>query len=89
MRRGRVRVGSVDLFQGQQAAVSIVSFGASSGAGGRALFVLDGRRTNVALSRARALALLVGSPSLGRGRVEAQELELQNRYLRWSSQVFP
>ena len=43
-----IRVGSVDLFQGQQAAVSIISLGSSSGAGGRMLFVLDPKRTNVA-----------------------------------------
>ena len=47
--RGKdVRVGSVDLFQGQQAAVAITSLGSSSGAG-RLLFVLDPKRTNVAL----------------------------------------
>ena len=43
-----IRVGSVDLFQGQQAAVAITSLGSSSGAGGRLLFVLDPKRTNVA-----------------------------------------
>jgi superfamily I DNA and/or RNA helicase len=45
----QIRVGSVDLFQGQQAAVAITSLGSSSGVGGRLLFVLDPKRTNVAL----------------------------------------
>ena len=45
----QIRVGSVDLFQGQQAAVAITSLGSSSGIGGRLLFVLDPKRTNVAL----------------------------------------
>eukprot|EP00435_Cladocopium_sp_Y103_P055405 s163_g18.t1 len=85
----QIRVGSVDLFQGQQAAVAITSLGSSSGIGGRLLFVLDPKRTNVALSRARALSIMVGSPTLGKCRVETtEEMEIQNRFVKWVNHGF-
>ncbi|MFD1722866.1 TM0106 family RecB-like putative nuclease [Amnibacterium endophyticum] len=62
----RVRVGTVDRFQGQEAVVAIVSLTASSpadvprGAG----FVLNRNRMNVAISRAQWAAHLVHSPEL-------------------------
>lgn len=85
----QIRVGSVDLFQGQQAAVAITSLGSSSGVGGRLLFVLDPKRTNVALSRARALSIMVGSPTLGKCRVETrEEMEIQNRFVKWVNHGF-
>jgi len=60
------RVGSVDKFQGQQAAVVIVSMCSSFGeAGPRGLsFLLDKNRLNVALSRATTLAIVVGDPRI-------------------------
>jgi uncharacterized protein len=60
------RVGTVDKFQGQEAAVVIVSMAASSGDDlPRGLeFLLSLNRINVAVSRARALAVLVCSPRL-------------------------
>lgn len=59
-------VGTVDLFQGREAMVSILSLTASSAAdASRGLgFVLDNRRFNVGVSRAQRLAVVVGSPRL-------------------------
>ncbi|MGH9135195.1 MAG: AAA domain-containing protein, partial [Ilumatobacteraceae bacterium] len=60
------RVGTVDKFQGQEAAVAIVSMATSSATDApRGLeFLLSTNRLNVAVSRARALAIVVGSPTL-------------------------
>ncbi len=62
----RVRVGTVDKFQGQEAPVCLVSMTASSiedvPRGMDFLFSLE--RVNVAISRARALALVFASPRL-------------------------
>jgi uncharacterized protein len=61
-----VEVGTVDKFQGREAYVVFSSTAASSpedaprGMG----FVFDRQRFNVAISRARALAVMVGSPAL-------------------------
>lgn len=63
---GSVRVGTVDKFQGQEAAVSITSLAASSGkaAPRGSDFVLLENRLNVAISRAQVAAYLVYSPGL-------------------------
>ena len=62
-----VRVGTVDRFQGQEAAVAIVSLAASSGDDvPRGLdFLLMRNRLNVAISRAQWSAHLVSSDRLG------------------------
>jgi predicted RecB family nuclease len=60
------RVGTVDKFQGQETEVVIVSM-ATSGADSMprdAAFLLSRNRLNVAISRARCLAVLVASPGL-------------------------
>jgi uncharacterized protein len=60
------RVGTVDKFQGQEGEVVIVSM-ATSGADDMprdASFLLSRNRLNVAISRARCLAVLVASPGL-------------------------
>ncbi len=61
-----IRVGTVDKFQGQEAPVCLVSMTASSAEetprGMDFLFSLN--RINVAVSRAKALALVFGSPRL-------------------------
>lgn len=64
---GGVRVGTVDRFQGQEAAVAIVSLAASSGDDvPRGLdFLLMRNRLNVAISRAQWSAHLVSSDRLG------------------------
>lgn len=61
-----VRVGTVDKFQGKEAPVAIYSLAASSteDAARGADFLLDPHRLNVATSRARAVAVVVASPSL-------------------------
>ncbi|GEP12020.1 TM0106 family RecB-like putative nuclease [Methylobacterium gnaphalii] len=60
------RVGTVDKYQGQEAEVVLVSM-ATSGAEDMprdAAFLLSRNRFNVAISRARCLAVLVASPGL-------------------------
>ncbi len=76
-----VRVGSVDKFQGQEAPVVVVSLCASTldeaprGAG----FLLSPNRLNVAVSRAEALAIVVGSPELMNVRARTiEEMKLVN-----------
>ena len=61
-----VRVGTVDKFQGQEAAVVFFSMASSTGENiPRNLgFLFSRNRFNVAMSRARCLALLVASPRL-------------------------
>jgi len=63
---GDVRVGTVDGFQGQEAAVAIVTLAASSPADvPRGLgFLIMRNRLNVAISRAKWAAYLVHSPAL-------------------------
>jgi predicted RecB family nuclease len=60
------RVGSVDKFQGQEAAVCVLSLCSSFGEyGSRGLrFILDRSRINVAISRAKCLAVVVGDPRI-------------------------
>jgi AAA domain-containing protein/RNase H-like protein len=62
----RIRIGSVDKFQGQEAPVVIVSLCASTleEAPRGASFLLNPNRLNVAVSRAEALAIVVGCPEL-------------------------
>jgi predicted RecB family nuclease len=62
----RVRVGTVDKFQGQEADVVLYSMASSSGDDiPRGLeFLLSRNRLNVAISRARCLAYLICSPRL-------------------------
>ena len=72
--RGRldpaVRVGSVDKFQGQEAPVVIVSMCSSTleDSPRGAEFLLSANRLNVAVSRAKAVAVVVGSEELIAGR---------------------
>jgi predicted RecB family nuclease len=62
----RVRVGTVDRFQGQQAPVVFYAMTCSAGEDvPRGIdFLFDGHRLNVAISRAQCLAVLVHSPRL-------------------------
>jgi uncharacterized protein len=69
------RVGTVDKFQGQEAPVVIYSMASSSAedAPRGVDFLYDLHRLNVAISRARCLAVLVGSPQLLDGAVRNPE----------------
>lgn len=70
-----IRVGTVDKFQGQEAPVCLVSMTASSAEetsrGMEFLFSLN--RINVAVSRAKGLALVFGSPRLRDAKCETVE----------------
>jgi uncharacterized protein len=61
-----IRVGTVDKFQGKEAAVAIYSMASSSAADApRGVgFLFDVHRLNVAVSRAKAMSIIVGSPAL-------------------------
>ena len=63
---GGARIGTVDKFQGQEAPVVIYSTASSSAedAPRGVTFLYDLHRLNVAISRARCLAIVVGSPAL-------------------------
>jgi predicted RecB family nuclease len=65
-----IAVGTVDKFQGQEAPVCLVSMTASSADDSpRGLeFLLSLNRSNVAISRAKALSLVFGSPRLRMSR---------------------
>ena len=62
----RVRVGTVDKFQGQEGAIAIYSMASSSrdDAPRDMDFLYSRNRLNVAVSRARAIAIVVASPRL-------------------------
>ena len=62
----RASVGTVDKFQGQQGTVAIYSMASSSreDAPRDMGFLYSGNRLNVAISRAKSVALLVASPTL-------------------------
>lgn len=89
-----VRVGTVDKFQGQEAAVVFYSMATSSGEDlpRNMDFLFDRNRFNVAISRARAVSVLVCSPRLLDIRCHtAEQMALVNllcafdeRALRWS-----
>jgi predicted RecB family nuclease len=75
------RVGTVDKFQGQEAAVVIVSLATSSAEHlpRNIEFLYDKNRLNVAISRARCLSLVVASPALTSIRcTTVKEVELVN-----------
>ncbi len=80
------RVGTVDRFQGQEAAVVIVSLTTSSADDTpRGLdFLFSRERLNVAVSRAEALSVIVGSPALLRTRCHTVgQLRLVNGLCRY------
>ena len=70
-----VRVGTVDKFQGQEAPVCLVSMTASSTEEtSRGMeFLLSLNRINVAVSRAKGLALVFGAPRLREAKCETVE----------------
>lgn len=78
-----IRVGTVDKFQGQEAPVCIVSMTASSvEQSPRGMeFLLSMHRMNVAISRAKALALVFGEPRLQQAHCSTvQQMKMANTF---------
>lgn len=81
-----VRVGTVDRFQGQQAPVVIYSMTSSTieDAPRGMEFVMSANRFNVAVSRARCMAVLVANPELLRPRCRTPaQMRLANAFSRF------
>jgi uncharacterized protein len=79
------RVGSVDKFQGQEAPVCILSLCSSYGEyGSRGLaFILDRNRINVAISRAKCLAVVVADPRIASAAASSiDEMMLLNLFCK-------
>ncbi len=86
------RVGTVDRFQGQEAAVSIFSMATSSveDLPRNLEFLFSLNRLNVAVSRARAVSILVCSPELLRARCHtAEQMRLVNALCRYVDMASP
>ncbi len=82
----RGRVGTVDRFQGQEAAAAVYSMAASSAETiPRGIdFLYNANRFNVAVSRARGLSILVCSPELLRVRCRSpRQMRLANALCRY------
>jgi uncharacterized protein len=82
-----VDVGTVDKFQGREAAVVFFSMATSSGEDvpRNVEFLLSRNRLNVAISRARCLAVLVASPELLAIRCRtAEQMRLANALCRFA-----
>ena len=80
------RVGTVDKFQGQEAPISIYSLTTSAPElAPRGMdFLYSRNRLNVATSRARCVALVVGSPDLLRVRARTPaQMRLANAFCRF------
>jgi predicted RecB family nuclease len=83
---GGARVGTVDKFQGQEAPVVIYSMTTSSpeDAPRGMEFLYSGNRLNVAVSRARCLAVIVASPALFTVQCKTgRQIELANAFCRY------
>jgi len=81
------RVGTVDKFQGQEAPISLYSLTTSSPElAPRGLdFLYSRNRLNVATSRARCVAIVVGSPDLWRVRARTpSQMRLANAFCRFA-----
>ena len=79
------RVGSVDKFQGQEAPVCILSLCSSYGEyGSRGLaFILDRNRINVAISRAKCLAVIVADSRIANTEASTlNEMKLINMFCK-------
>ncbi|HKJ10985.1 MAG TPA: TM0106 family RecB-like putative nuclease [Ornithinimicrobium sp.] len=85
-----IRVGTVDKFQGRQAPVVIYTLASSSAADApRGVdFLYDIHRLNVAVSRARAMSVVVGSPTLLEAEVRSPEqLRAVNALCRFADEA--
>jgi len=80
------RVGTVDKFQGQEAPITIYSMATSSHVDApRGMeFLYSSNRLNVAISRARCLAILVASPWVFEAECRTpRQMQLANAYCRY------
>jgi predicted RecB family nuclease len=80
------RVGTVDKFQGQEAPVAIYSMATSSHADApRGMeFLYSANRFNVAISRAKCLAILVASPHVFEAECKTpRQMQLANAFCRY------
>jgi predicted RecB family nuclease len=79
------QIGSVDRFQGQEAAIVIASMCSSDAdASPRGVeFLMNRQRLNVAISRAESLAIVVASPALTRMQCRSvEQMSLLNTFCR-------
>src|SRR6202035_5523299 len=86
------RVGTVDKFQGQEAAIAIYSTATSSHAdaprGMEFLYSLN--RLNVATSRAKCVSIMVGSPELFETECRTpRQAQLANAFCRFLELAYP
>ena len=79
-------VGTVDKFQGQEAAIAIYSLATSSHADApRGMeFLYSANRLNVAISRAKCLAVMVASPAIFEAECKTpRQMQLANAFCRY------
>lgn len=79
-------VGTVDKFQGQEAAIAIYSLATSTYADApRGMeFLYSSNRLNVAISRAKCLAIMVASPALFEAECKTpRQMQLANAFCRY------
>jgi len=79
-------VGTVDKFQGQEAAIAIYSLATSSHADApRGMeFLYSANRLNVAISRAKCLAIMVASPAIFEAECKTpRQMQLANAFCRY------
>jgi predicted RecB family nuclease len=86
------RIGTVDKFQGQEAAIAIYSTATSSHAdaprGMEFLYSLN--RLNVATSRARCISVIVGSPQIAEAECRTpRQIQLANAFCRYLELATP
>jgi uncharacterized protein len=87
---GGILVGTVDRFQGREAPVVVYSMASSSAqdAPRGVDFLFDLHRFNVAVSRARAMSIVVASPALLDAEVHTPEqLRAVNALCRYAEQA--
>ena len=80
----QIEVGTVDKFQGREAEVVIVSMTSSDiyEAPRGIEFLMEKNRLNVAITRAKTLAIIVGSEELHQPEAKTvKDMELQNFYM--------
>ncbi len=81
-----VHVGTVDKFQGQEASIAIYSMATSSHADApRGMeFLYSSNRLNVAISRAKCMAILVASPQIFDAECKTpRQMQLANAFCRY------